>query len=262
MASAPSTANTANSRHRKLSAPQGLRTCSRRRGRCGSGGARSGLGLAAQVADVDVEVLGVGAEVVAPDALVDVVGRARCRRCASAARAGRTRSWCSSISPLATQARRAAGSSTRSATRSSVALAPREAGAPQQGPQPRQQLVQRERLRQVVVGAGVEAGHPVGDLVARGEHRAPGSGRPRRRRSATADAEAVEPGHHHVEDEQVEAAAGRARARRRRRPRPRPRSRRTRARGERLADGSVVVRDDQMRCRHGPHPDRRPVRRR
>ena len=33
-----------------------------------------------------------------------------------------------------------------------------------------EQLVERERLREVVVGAGVEPGDPVRDLVAGGEH--------------------------------------------------------------------------------------------
>src|SRR4051812_22142120 len=39
-----------------------------------------------------------------------------------------------------------------------------------QRPQPRQQLCERERLRQVVVGAAVQAGHAVLDGVARGQH--------------------------------------------------------------------------------------------
>ena len=32
--------------------------------------------------------------------------------------------------------------------------------------------------------------------------------------------------------------------------------------GDGLPDRPIVLREDQMRCRHGPHPDRRPVRRR
>ena len=49
-------------------------------------------------------------------------------------------------------------------------LGSRHAGAAEQRAQPREQLVERERLDEVVVGAGVEPGHAVGDLVARGEH--------------------------------------------------------------------------------------------
>src|SRR4051812_43174860 len=47
--------------------------------------------------------------------------------------------------------------------------APRGAAA-QQGPDPRQQLLALEGLRQVVVGAAVEAGHPVLGLGAGGQH--------------------------------------------------------------------------------------------
>ena len=42
--------------------------------------------------------------------------------------------------------------------------------APHDRPQAREQLGERERLRQVVVGAGVEAADPVADRVAGGEH--------------------------------------------------------------------------------------------
>ena len=45
-----------------------------------------------------------------------------------------------------------------------------DAGAAHQRAQARAQLVERERLHEVVVGAGVEAGHAVGHLVAGGEH--------------------------------------------------------------------------------------------
>jgi hypothetical protein len=69
--------------------------------------------------------------------------------------------------------------------------------AAQQGAQPRLQLAQRERLDQVVVGAGVEALDAVVDGVARGEHE--------HRRAvaglahAPADLEAVDAGHADVE---------------------------------------------------------------
>ena len=72
----------------------------------------------------------------------------------------------------------------------------------QQRPQPRLQLGERERLHQVVVGAGVEAVDPVGDRVARGQHQhrgaiAGGSHPP-------ADLEPVDPGHRDVEHGRVD----------------------------------------------------------
>ena len=74
-------------------------------------------------------------------------------------------------------------------------------GAADQRPQPGEQLVERERLGQVVVAAGVEPIHPVADRVAGGEHqngdvvagRAQHPGR----------LQAVEPRHHHVHDHRV-----------------------------------------------------------
>ncbi len=45
-----------------------------------------------------------------------------------------------------------------------------DAAPAQQRPHPGEQLVERERLHEVVVGAGVETGDAVGDLVARGQH--------------------------------------------------------------------------------------------
>ncbi len=67
-----------------------------------------------------------------------------------------------------------------------------------------EQLLELERLRQVVVGAGVEPLDPVADGVARGQHQD---------RDAVAaaaqppgDVEAVEAGHHHVENERVGGA--------------------------------------------------------
>jgi hypothetical protein len=73
--------------------------------------------------------------------------------------------------------------------------------AAEQAPQPRQQLGERERLREVVVGAAVEAGHPVGDGVARGEHEH------RRARPAgaqlAAHVEPPAPGEAHVEHDHV-----------------------------------------------------------
>ena len=67
--------------------------------------------------------------------------------------------------------------------------------------QPRQQLPEVERLRQVVVGAGVEAGDAVVDGVASSQHQ---HGRPDAVASqAAADLEAVHSGQHHIEHDRV-----------------------------------------------------------
>ena len=67
--------------------------------------------------------------------------------------------------------------------------------------QPRDELGERERLDEVVVGAAVEAGDAVLDRVARGEHE---HGRPDAVvAQAAADLEAVDAGQHHVEHDRV-----------------------------------------------------------
>src|SRR2546421_2079068 len=71
----------------------------------------------------------------------------------------------------------------------------------QQRPQPGQQLRERERLDQVVVGAGVQAADPVTDRIPGGEHqdRYPAAARPQR----AAHLYPVHPRHHHVEQHRV-----------------------------------------------------------
>ena len=84
----------------------------------------------------------------------------------------------------------------------------RAVGAAQQRAQARLELLQRERLDEVVVGARVEAGDPVVDRVAGGEHE--------HRRvvarlaQAHADLEPVELGHRDVEHHRVVALSGEA----------------------------------------------------
>ena len=81
--------------------------------------------------------------------------------------------------------------------------------------QPRQQLVERERLGEIVVGAGVEPVDAVGHLRPRGEHQ---HGRPDAvRAQAAADVEPVEVGEHRVEHDRV-VLRRRPRAPARRRP--------------------------------------------
>ncbi len=80
----------------------------------------------------------------------------------------------------------------------------RRARAAQEGAHAREQLPERERLHEVVVGAEVEAADRVLLRVARGEHedrRAVAA-----RAQAAADLEAVEVRHQDVEDDRVELA--------------------------------------------------------
>ena len=80
------------------------------------------------------------------------------------------------------------------------------ARAPQQRAHAREQLLERERLDQVVVRAGVEPAHAVGHRVARGEHqhrRAVAGGA-----QAAADLEPVDVRHQHVEHQRVGRRGG------------------------------------------------------
>ena len=91
--------------------------------------------------------------------------------------------------------------------------------AAQQRPQPRAQLLQRERLDEVVVGAGVEPAHAVGDARRARSASAPGVRSPAaRRRRQTSSPSTLR--HQHVEHDRV----GRRGARARRAPRRRPRA--------------------------------------
>ena len=94
----------------------------------------------------------------------------------------------------------------------------RVAAAPAERPEPGGQLLVRERLDQVVVGAGVEPGDPVADGVARGEHedRDLGAGRA----DAARDLEPGDVGQADVEDDDLDPG------RRPRRCRGRPAGRR------------------------------------
>ena len=104
------------------------------------------------------------------------------------------------------------------------------AGAAQQRAHAREQLAQRERLDEVVVGAGVQAGHAVVDLArarsasapACGRRRRAGAGRPRGRRRA-ASRRRGSPTSYGVALEALERLAAR-------RPPARPRSARAQAR--------------------------------
>ena len=122
----------------------------------------------------------------------------------------------------------------------------RSARAAQQGQQARDQLLHRERLDQVVVGAGLQAGDTVGHLVACGEDE---DRRARRPPAAGRDRASVEVGHRDVEDDR----RGRLPRRRPRAPpaRRRPDGEALEAQGalEGLANGGVIVDDEDERGR-------------
>ena len=83
--------------------------------------------------------------------------------------------------------------------------------APERGPQPREELVHAERLRDVVVRAGVERGDLVALGLAHGEHddrnRAPAA-------QAPDHLDAVDPREAEVEDDEIRVLPGRDRQRR------------------------------------------------
>ena len=84
---------------------------------------------------------------------------------------------------------------------------PLHGSAPRQRPEPRQQLGERERLRQIVVGAGVQTPHAVLDRVTRREH---DDRRPKARGpQPPAHLEAIRPRQHHIEDHCVEVRRAR-----------------------------------------------------
>ena len=71
---------------------------------------------------------------------------------------------------------------------------------PKQCADPRQELVVRERLDEIVVGARIEPGDAIGDGVARGEHQ---DGQIRSVAQSPADLHAVDAGEHDVEYDEI-----------------------------------------------------------
>ena len=129
----------------------------------------------------------------------------------------------------------------------------------QQRADPGEQLLERERLDEVVVGTGVEAVHPVAHAGARGQHQhrhAVALGP-----QAPAGREAVDLGHQHVQDDHVRLGRADLPQRlgtvlrqvdgvafeRQRAP-------------QRLADGRLVVDDQDSRTRRSSHPVHDPRR--
>src|SRR5256885_5015352 len=116
---------------------------------------------------------------------------------------------------------------------------------PQDRPDPRRDLARRERLEHVVVGADLQADHPVRLLVAAGEddHRDVAA-----RAQRTEEIEPVPVGQHQIEDEQIDFAGESARLPERGRLRNlEPVA--PKGEGETLADGGLVVDEEDGRHR-------------
>jgi hypothetical protein len=167
----------------------------------------AGLGLSPQVADVDVERVRREAEVVAPDPLEDQGAGQHLARVAQEQLQQRELG-AGQVDPLAA-ARHLASAGVElevgeaQEVHSAVVLV---AAAAEQGADSREQLLERERLRQVVVRAGIEALDPVLDLRPRREHQdGQAAASPADR---AADLEAVHARHQDVEDDRVRLGLG------------------------------------------------------
>ena len=132
-------------------------------------GSPAALELAAQVADEDVDHVGLDVGRVAPHQREQLVAREHL--------AGVADEDLEQVELAAGEAELAAAARGDVAARVDDEVAAPRAGRRPSAPrrrssasQPRGQLVDRERLDQVVVGAGLQAGDAVVDLVARGQH--------------------------------------------------------------------------------------------
>ena len=161
----------------------------------------AGLGLLAQVADVHVERVRAVAEVVAPDAVEDHRPRQHLPRVAQEQLEQRE------LGPRQDELLAATGHLAGTGVQLEVGEAERGrlvvgAESAQKRPDARDELLEGERLDEVVVGAGLEACDAVGDLVARGQHQdrelAPVGPQP------AGELEPVEPRHQDVDDREVE----------------------------------------------------------
>jgi len=165
------------------------------------------FGLLAQVAHVHVQRARRGLEVVPPDLAVDGVAREH-QPDVEQQQLAQVELCLGEIEGPVTPPRQARRRVEPHVTDLQHLADPRNAGAPQQRPQPGRQLGHGVGLDQVVVGPGVEPDHAVADLVARRQHQ----DRQVRVRGPQVPAgrQTVEVRHHHVEDHQIgTGAAGR-----------------------------------------------------
>ena len=156
------------------------------------------LQLAAEVRDVDLDRVRPGLELVAPDALEDEVAGHHLARVEHEQLEQRVLGAGEVEVAVAAWGHARVHGHVADLERLVAQLA---AAAAQQGAHAGDQLVERERLDQVVVGAGVEAGDAVGDGVARREHQHRHAGA--RRAQPLAHLDAVDARHHQVQDDHL-----------------------------------------------------------
>src|SRR5665647_1919970 len=162
------------------------------------------IDLAPQPADVHVDDVREGVELVIPGVVEDVIAAQHAARVAH--------EQLEEAELLGAQSERVTAQASFTPRRIEAEYADRERGRqgvarpPQQRPQPRQQLLEGERLHEVVVGAAVEAGHLVVGRVPRREHQHRDGQAPAPQ--LTAQSEAVDARQHHVEHEQVVGQLG------------------------------------------------------
>ncbi|GAA3121809.1 hypothetical protein GCM10020254_81320 [Streptomyces goshikiensis] len=168
---------------------------------CTSRELAAGLQLPAQVADVDGEGVGVRPEVLSPHQFEDqLAGEYLAGVAHEEFEQGRFgTAELQRAAPAAPGPGRRVEHEVGEAERGGAAGRGRR--PPQQRADPRDQLVQGERLDEVVVGARLQAVDALADGVERGQDE---DGRTvAHRAQLPADAEAVEDGHHDVEDDRV-----------------------------------------------------------
>ena len=141
---------------------------SRRRGPSGSAAACRPLPSCAAGTRCRRRASSTEAEVVAPDALEDHRPRQHLPRVRRKSSSSENSVRVSSIGWSPRRTSRVPGSSSRSAKRRASPAS--SLGPPQERAHAREELLERERLRHVVVGARVEPGDAVLDLDARGQH--------------------------------------------------------------------------------------------
>ena len=162
----------------------------------------AGLGLLAQVADIDLQHVVLTAEIVAPHFLQDLL--------AAQHLAGVAQQVVQQIVLLGSQAERAVAAPglARHRVEAQVGIGQRfipgeDGGAAQQRMDARQQLGRRKRLDQIVVRAGFQPLDTVFDRIARGEHQ--DERLVARRPQVFQHADAVQPRHQPVEHDDIRA---------------------------------------------------------
>src|SRR5579875_1037912 len=156
------------------------------------------LELVPEVADIDLEHVGIAPKIVSPDLLEDHIPREHL--------AGMPHKEGEEFVLLGCQLDDPIPAHRFPARRIKLEIAKGENGAGRAVAAAKErtdaggQLFKGKRLDQVIIGAGIQASDPIWYLVTRGQHQ---NGDIPPRAQSSADFEAVQAGHHHVEDDQV-----------------------------------------------------------